>query len=532
MSFKTNDVQQLTLFDSFLNLTPREKKALENSWAKIFAEEIFPKIDERPFEVLYSEKASRPNTPVNVILGACIIKELFDYSDDEIVEGLMLDLRLQYALHTTSFKEQPLSDKTLSRFRCRCYKYEQEHGVDLYKNAICDYNKEIAKMMGLDGRIRRMDSMMINSNMRMLARSELIYSCIARLVRYISEHCPQLLSDELKHYADPNDFNAVLYHERSTTLEQKMERFLKDAEKLYEITATGFKDIPEYDLFIRFFSEQTLVENGKRRWFTKEDKLGKSTNLLNPTDPEATFRRKAGKTYQGYVANLEEVVGKNGSAVIDYRYEQNIYADTNFLKERIEELPRQEQETSMIVDGGYYSEENAQKADEKNIQVIPTALTAKKGRSNLDEFILNEEKNEITRCPAGHAPKSCCYKQSNDEFKISFDRELCENCPHKDQCHPKLLKKTARILITKKSLVRKDLEKKMKEEGYELYRRIRNGIETVPSNLRRNYHLEKLPRGIQRGKFFFGGKVAAMNFRKLFTFRKGLTNYATNPLLA
>lgn len=124
MAFKENESQQISLTDSFLNLTEREKKALEKSWAKVFADDIFPAIDEKRFSVLYSDKDSRPNTPVNVIVGALIIKELFDYSDDEIVENLMLDLHLQYALHTTSFPEQPLSDKTLSRFRRRCYDYE------------------------------------------------------------------------------------------------------------------------------------------------------------------------------------------------------------------------------------------------------------------------------------------------------------------------------------------------------------------------------------------------------------------------
>ena len=531
MSFKTNDVEQLSLFDSFLNLTPREQKALQNSWAKVFAEEVFPKIDERPFEVLYSAKASRPNTPVNVIIGACIIKELFDYTDDEIVEGLMLDLRLQYALHTTSFEEQPLSDKTLSRFRRRCYDYEQTHGIDLYKQAIDNYNNEIAKMMNLDGRIHRMDSMMINSNMRILARSELIYSCIARLVKYIAKEQPELLPERLRHYAEPNDFNAVLYHERSSTLEQRMEQFLKDAETLYDLTKTGFEDVSEYELFIRCFSEQSIVENGKRRWFTKEDMLGASNLLLNPTDPEATFRRKAGTAYQGYVANLEEVVGKNGSAVISYDYKQNTYADTYFLRDRLEELPKQENETSMIVDGAYYSEANSQKAADKNIQLIPTALAIKHGRDNLDGFVLNEDQSRITQCPAGHKPESCCYKPSNDEFKLSFDREHCSNCPYQDQCHPKIYKKVARVLITKKSLVRRALQKRMKEDDYSLYRRLRNGIETIPSNLRRNYHLEKLPRGKQRGKFFFGSKIAALNFRKLFTQRKGLTYHANNPLL-
>ncbi len=96
MSFKTNDCHQLSLDDSFITLTERERKALEKSWAKIFADEVFPAIDEERFSVLYSDKASRPNAPVNVIIGALIIKELFDYSDDEIVENLMLDLHLHH----------------------------------------------------------------------------------------------------------------------------------------------------------------------------------------------------------------------------------------------------------------------------------------------------------------------------------------------------------------------------------------------------------------------------------------------------
>ena len=61
-------------------------------------------------------KASRPNTPVNVIVGALIIKELFDYSDDEMLKILCWISGLQYALHTTSFEEQPLSDKDSEPF--------------------------------------------------------------------------------------------------------------------------------------------------------------------------------------------------------------------------------------------------------------------------------------------------------------------------------------------------------------------------------------------------------------------------------
>lgn len=115
MAFVSNNSQQLSLIDSTFNLTERERKFLEKSWAKTFADKIFPSINEEIFSVLYSSNASRPNTPVNVIVGALILKEALGDSDDELVESLMFDIRYQYALHTTSFEEQPLSDRTLSR---------------------------------------------------------------------------------------------------------------------------------------------------------------------------------------------------------------------------------------------------------------------------------------------------------------------------------------------------------------------------------------------------------------------------------
>ena len=106
MSFVLNPLnEQLSLFDSFGGLTDREKKFLDKSWAKYFSEYIFPKIEEEPYAVLYSEKDSRPNTPVNIQVGALLLKELTGMSDDEIVLALMFDVRFQYALHTTSYLE-------------------------------------------------------------------------------------------------------------------------------------------------------------------------------------------------------------------------------------------------------------------------------------------------------------------------------------------------------------------------------------------------------------------------------------------
>ena len=318
MSYRPNQSQQLSIFDRSLRLTERERKCLEKSWAKVFSDEIFPAIDEERFRVLYSENASRPNTPVNIIVGALIIKELFDLSDDEMVENLMLDIHYQYALRTTSFEEQPLSDKTLSRFRRRCYEYECAHGVDLFYDCVKDLSEKIAKMMGINSRIKRMDSLMIEANIRNLSRIELLYSCVARAVKYHHKNHTGMDLSGLEHYTDPDDRNLVIYHSRNIDIDTRTAAIIKDADILLERCQDKYSHVKEHQLLLRCLDEQTAIDNGGRRLRIKGEESPKPTSLQNPTDPEATFSAKAGKKHIGYVANIVETVSNGGSVIVDY----------------------------------------------------------------------------------------------------------------------------------------------------------------------------------------------------------------------
>lgn len=531
MSFKANDIQQLSFNDSLFSLTDREKKAFENSWAKIFADEIFPAIDEERFSVLYSDKSSRPNTPVNIIVGALIIKELFDYSDDEIVENLMLDLHLQYALHTTSFAEQPLSDKSLSRFRNRCYAYETAHSVDLFHDCVKDLSAKIAKLMSLSGRSKRMDSMMIESNIRFLSRMELIYTCISKLVLYLKKNDPDKVIESLKHYADPNDYNRIFYHQRNDDMAQIIKTLLADSDSLLNICNSDYGEVTEYPLFVRCLSDQTVVEGNKRRLRTKEDGTMNSSALQNPSDSDATYRNKAGKLHRGYAANLEETVGKNGSVKTDYQYDKNIHTDSQFLQESLNSMKKSAEEVVLVMDGGYDGQDNIALAREKNVKLVMTALIGREAPDVLADFVFNEDGTKLLKCAAGHTPKSQSYTKTTKQCSVSFDRNHCVGCPYQSQCGPKIYKKVAKFITSKNASNRAKSQRYMQSEEFSNYAKLRNGVETVPSNLRKNYHLNKLPRGRQRGKFFFGGKIAALNFRKLFNYRKGLGNYALNPAL-
>ena len=533
MSFRKNDTHQMTLNDSYFGLTEREKKALEKSWAKVFADDVFPMIDENRFECLYSDKASRPNTPVNVIIGALIIKELFNLSDDEIVEDILLDPRFQYALHTTSFEEQPINDKSLSRFRQRCYDYERLNNIDLYKGCVTDLAAKTAKLMKIDGRIRRMDSLMVESNIRKLSRMELLYRCISKLVKYLHDNGHDDLIMTLERYYDPDDFNKTIYHSRSTDADERIKVLLGDADKLINNCGDRFTEVTEYQLLVRCLSEQTIMEDGKRRLRNKEDGGMSSDILQSPADPDATYREKAGKQHRGYVGNIEESVGENGSVVTGYGYETNNTSDSAMLKDHLEKMDKQEQKTLVVTGGAYAGEENTKLAAEKNVKLVTTDLPGSDVPEIIGEFELNEAETRVVKCPMGYAPKSSGYIKATGVCTASFDRSCCENCPHKYQCRAKIYKRVAKITVTGNKIRRAKLQAEMKTEAYKAYGRLRNGVETIPSMLRNLFNVNSMPvRGKIKTKFFFGSKIAALNFRKLFGYRKGLGNYAQNPLLS
>lgn len=85
-------------------------------------------------------------------------------------------------------------------------------------------------------------------------------------------------------------------------------------------------------------------------------------------------------------------------------------------------------------------------------------------------------------------------KQSN-QCTVSFLHEQGTNCPYQNPCKPKMFKRIAKIVISKAEHERAKIQQNMNSKGFTDYARFRNGVKTIPSNIRRDYHLEKIPRG-------------------------------------
>lgn len=533
MAFVANDIQQISLSDSTFSLTERERKFLDKSWAKVFAEKIFPAIHEEDFSVLYSNKASRPNTPVNVIVGALILKETLGVTDDEMVEGLMFDLRYQYALHTTSFEEQPLSDRSLSRFRARCLAYETETGIDLIHTCITSLAKEISEFMGITPNMQRMDSLMIAANIRNLSLLELFYTCVANLAK-VMEQREIKIPDAQHHYIEKDDYNRFIYHNREKDATERTVIVMHDAEELLKLCDGSLDDTSEYQLLIRLLKEQTTFDNdGSRRLRDKKEKEDPSKVLMNPADPEATFRKKAGAKHIGYVGNIVESVGENGSVVTDYAYEQNIYSDSHFMQDYLSGQPVHENPIILVADGAYGGENNVSGAKEHQIELITTNFTSKKPADVFAEFLFNEDGTELLQCINGKHPYHIRYDEKNDRCDAHFSLSDCEGCSYREQCNPRQRKSYSLVEISWKAVNRAKHLRYMKTDEFRELAHFRNGVEAIPSLLRRRYKVDKIPtHGKKQTRLHFGFKIGALNFRKLLDYCNSLEKCVLNQKVA
>ena len=70
--------------------------------------------------------------------------------------------------------------------------------------------------MKINGQIQRMDSLMVESNIKTLSRMELLYTCLSDFVTYLHKNHEDGKLEGLEHYYNPADYNRVIYHQRSS----------------------------------------------------------------------------------------------------------------------------------------------------------------------------------------------------------------------------------------------------------------------------------------------------------------------------
>ena len=130
--FKRNlRYKQTELFGFEEKLTKKQLIYLNESTEFTFFKEVFQKIDENLFSPLFSSMKSRPNAPINQLVGSLILKHLYDWTYSELFKNLTFNTLTRYAIGIKDPNMDVFSEATIFNFQNRVIKYYEENGKDL-----------------------------------------------------------------------------------------------------------------------------------------------------------------------------------------------------------------------------------------------------------------------------------------------------------------------------------------------------------------------------------------------------------------
>jgi hypothetical protein len=481
--FKTNKThRRKQLFGLENQLPEKMKKKLAQTIFPLFYEEVFCQIDEDIFAPLYSEKVSRPNCPVNILVGLQIIKHLFGLSDEQLFENFYLDIRYKVALGIQDMSEGDISLRTLYNFRRRVVAYNQKHGVNPIEEVFERLTAHFIQKAGVRTDIIRMDSTQITSNMRRMSRIDIMSRSLQQFLKGLEPEEIARYQQAYEQYIEEDKRKAYL--ESIAEPSRALETIASD---MLEVL-TRYQDHPHYSqqaayhLLERVLKDQTVIVEEQLQ--VKAGKDIASDSCQSPFEPDATYIQKNGKGYSGYSTNITETANPDNEVqmITHVHTEPNIHSDKAFLNEELDALKEKTDMNMLVVDGGYASEEIREKVQAKGVEFIETGLKGQAPKYNSAAFDIDETKG-ILRCPMGKEPMRTWIK--NEKAHALFSHADCTGCPYADQCFAKKQKKAMKVDIDLKRYERDKRRAYMQTEAFREKKNLRPAIEGTISAMKR-----------------------------------------------
>ncbi|MHB1041525.1 MAG: transposase [Eubacteriales bacterium] len=229
------------------------------------------------------------------------------------------------------------------------------------------------------------------------------------------------------------------------------------------------------------------------------------------------------------MVNLTETCSEENPVqfITDYTLEKNTKSDVEMLINRLPVIREKTDISELYTDGGYYSNEIQQISKDNEVKVNFTDMTGRKANPEklpLSDFTIEDQK-KITACPQGQVPVQSYYNYYNEVKKgltAYFEPDVCNQCPHKDNCPVKIQKKKAVLKVSQKAVLAAETRKEINdEEQRQANISKRAAIEGTNSALKRSQGTDKLDvRGQVKCCLAVGMKIIGHNFQQLKKFFK------------
>jgi hypothetical protein len=518
--------KQPALISAVSDLPEKQQSILRHSWAHTFYHEFFSRINEEAFSVLYSDVVSRPNIPVNVLLGLESLKSAFKWSDNDLYYAFCFHVEVRYALGYDRFCDGDFELRTLYNFRERLSCYNILHGINLVSQAFEQITDEQIAKLNVRTGMQRMDSTQIASNIATAHRLSLLVQALQRIERILKDTDKLRLAEVLTPYTKESSEHYVY---RIKGIENVTEQLQVVGRTIYALLLdlkVEYANEDAYQILERLFSEHYhLLESGPQ---VKEYKELTSSCLQSLDDREATYRTKGSEHYRGYVANITETCDPENELqlITKIQVAPNNVDDCHLLVEALPNLKERTDVETMITDGGYGGQATDTALQAQGVNLIQTAIRGPRPDPNkfqLSDFVVQSDaqsKPVSITCPQGQTAPVICTRTGN--WQGHFGPDCCIHCPHQltGRCCAKSHKRDQRYLLAFTSpqiAVAKRRKEYLTHKHDET--NLRASIEATVRSLKLPFPAGKLPvRGQFRVTCMVIGSAIMTNVRRIHRF--------------
>ena len=531
--FKKNQKHsQPALISAISDLPEKQRERLEQSWAGTFYRAFFCRINEDSFAVLYSDQPSRPNIPVNVLVGLEAIKAGFGWSDEELYEAFLYNLQVRYALGYDRLGDGDFELRTVYNFRRRLSEHNLKAGVNLLERAFENITDQQIVELKVRTGIQRMDSTQIASNILDASRLHLLVEGIQRLQRLLTEAEQQQWRETFAPYLK-GTAGQYAYHVKGK--EATQEHIQRAGQTLFTLL-TGlqakYKTETIYQVVRRLFDENFHVK--RETVCAKENSELPADSLQSLDDLEATYHVKGNQHFKGYVANVTETCDPENDIqlITKVQVASNTTSDPILLNDALPNLAQRTNLDTLITDGGFPSETNDQDLHDLDIRLIQTGIRGAQpdpNRFNLTDFQIEQDtegKPTCVTCPNGQTTTATPGKTTG--WFARFPAEACSVCPFQlnQRCRAKPQVRDPRYFIDftlnefRIAQRRKDyLAQKLDQ------RNLRAAVEATVRSIKHPFPASQLP---VRGKFRMACLMIAsaihVNVRRIWRYQTEITH--------
>ena len=288
--------RQKDLFDPWSFISPKRRELLDQSWAGLFKKELLCELPVGEVAPFFTNGFGRPTKEMYTVLGALLLQQTHDLTDEETVNQLAFNIQWHYALNITEESDSAkyICQKTLWNMRSIVV----DNGLDaILFDHITD---KLAKAFKVNTDNQRIDSVHIKSNMRRLGRIGIFTSSISKFLinlkrghKELFDTVDKAVSDRYLPKESLNCFSMVKPSESAKTLASVSADLFHLVEQ--------FKDNPEvkgmhsYKLLERVLKEQCNVKDDGKAVELKCPQDIPSDSLQNPSDPDATYSGHKGQ---------------------------------------------------------------------------------------------------------------------------------------------------------------------------------------------------------------------------------------------